>query len=117
MPRRSRGSEQAPLLEPSFPPQSHCTHMVASFEAGQSRFPASLLTDTGSRCAALPPRWIRQLSAPQQSLSLQNEGENPSGARTTTSCICSAPLISDGYVLAQIRRVQDNLIFQTSFPT
>lgn len=33
-------------------PQSHCTHVVASIDTGQSRFPASLLSHTGSHSAA-----------------------------------------------------------------
>lgn len=84
------------------PPQSRRTHVVASFKVGQSRFCAGLLTDTGSRSGTLPARWIRQLSAGQQRLSSRDEGKNPGRARTTASCICSAPLISDSYVLAQI---------------
>lgn len=78
------GLRTAPLTDPCSP-QPHCTPVVASIDRGQSLFPASLLGHAGSCSAACP------LNGFSTSLSLQNEGHNPSRAHTT-AWICLAPL-------------------------
>lgn len=86
-----------------FPPQSHRTHVVASFEVGQSRFCAGLLTDTGSRSGTLPCRVDSAALGRAAKVVLAGRGEKP--RQSTYHCIVY--LLSSAY-LWQLRVSTNN---------